>query len=351
MLRADMPHPPDPSDPLELVELRGLVERGGDALRVEVLGEAACGERRLPVLAVALGSDDPQAPALAVTGGVHGLERIGAQVANAFLATLLARLRWDEVLASALDRVRIVVVPVVNPGGLVLGTRANPAGVDLMRNAPVAAEESVPWLVGGQRIGPWLPWYRGRADQPMQPESAALCGFVERELLDRPFVLSVDCHSGFGVRDRLWFPFAHSSRPLPHLAEVVAFADLLDASQPQHRYLVEPQSVQYLAHGDLWDHLYLQACARGRGVFLPFTLEMGSWGWVRKNPRQLLRRHGLFDPMVAHRRDRALRRHVGWLDFALRAVAGHRRWLPAPAEREALALRGQARWWPAGART
>lgn len=46
-------------------------------------------------------------------------------------------------------------------------------------------------------------------------------------------------------------------------------------SHSHHRYIIEPQSLQYLAHGDLWDHLYLQACAQAQRVFLPLTLEDG----------------------------------------------------------------------------
>ena len=80
-----------------------------------------------------------------------------------------------------------------------MGTRANPKGVDLMRNAPVDSMERVPWLVGGQRISPRLPWYRGQEDDPMEPESQALCEVVRRDLLTRRFGVSVDCHSGFGM--------------------------------------------------------------------------------------------------------------------------------------------------------
>lgn len=49
--------------------------------------------------------------------------------------------------------------------------------------------------------------------------------------------------------------------------------------------MFEPQSQQYLTHGDLWDHLYLRALTGHPGhLFLPLTLEMGSWLWVKKNP-------------------------------------------------------------------
>ena len=157
-----------------------------------------------------------------VLGGVHGLERIGADVVTAYLRSLVMRLSWDDALHHQLEQVRIVIMPRVNPGGLWLGTRANPRGVDLMRNAPIEATESVPFMVGGQRLSAEMPWYRGPANAPMEVESAALCHAVERELQPRPFSLTVDCHSGFGLQDRLWFPYAHTARPIPHLAEVHA---------------------------------------------------------------------------------------------------------------------------------
>jgi hypothetical protein len=69
-------------------------------------------------------------------------------------------------------------------------------------------------------------------------------------------------------------------------------------------------------------------------VFLPLTLEMGSWIWVKKNPRQIFSRQGIFNPLIQHRQQRVLRRHLSWLDFLARAASGYRRWSPTGAERE-----------------
>jgi hypothetical protein len=256
---------------------------------------------------------------------------------------VLRRLRWDETLHRQLESIRLVFVPLVNPGGLVSGTRANPNGVDLMRNSPVESLDRVPFLIGGQRISSGLPWYRGARGAPMQDESAALCRIIESELLSHRFSIAVDCHSGFGLSDRIWFPFAHTARPIAHLAEIHALAEIMDDSLMHHRYVLEPQSRQYLTHGDLWDHLYLRAAPDQ--VFLPLTLEMGSWLWVRKNPRQLLSRHGLFNPTIEHRQHRVLRRHVGWCDFITRAALSHRRWLPAGAARQLQHEAAMRRWY------
>jgi alpha-beta hydrolase superfamily lysophospholipase len=227
----------------------------GDMLELRVMCEVSAGARSFPVYAITLGNPAPGVPAVGYFGGVHGVERIGSAVVLAFLRSVIMRLRWDETLHHQLEHLRMVFMPVVNPGGLARGTRANPAGVDLMRNAPLDARDPVPFLLGGQRFSPWLPWYRGRQGEPMQPESQALCQVVEGELLSHDFSIAVDCHSGFGTSDRIWFPYASTRLPIAHLPEMHALAEILDQTQLHHPYVFEPQSSQYLTHGDLWDHL------------------------------------------------------------------------------------------------
>jgi hypothetical protein len=330
----------------ELEQVERAIVDGGVHLRHEVVCRVRHRDQELPVYAITLGNADAGLPAVGYFGGVHGVERIGARVPIAFLQHLVARLAWDVVLHDLLQRVQILFMPVVNPGGMARGTRSNPCGVDLMRNAPLDAQDPPPFLLGGHRIGRRLPWYRGPAGAPMQAESAALCAWVRRELHGRPLVLTLDCHSGFGVRDRIWFPFAHRRAPMEALPEMHALHGVFAGSYLNHPYVVEPQSRQYLTHGDLWDHLVLQA-ADEPGVFLPLTLEMGSWLWVKKNPRQFFSRGGIFNPLIDHRERRVLRRHLPLLDFLLHAAASHAQWLPAPDEREAHRRAALARWYGA----
>jgi hypothetical protein len=325
----------------ELAQIRRLIEPANPHLQARVLCEITTGGQRLPVHAIALGNPDPALPAIGFFGGVHGLERIGTQVLIAYLQSLCARLPWDRLLHQQLDQLRMVFVPLINPGGFLRRTRANPAGVDLMRNAPIDADESPPFLLGGQRLSRNLPWYRGPDSAPMQAESAALCALVEAELLPRQFSLAIDCHSGFGLADRVWFPYAHTRRPMRHLPEVLALSEILDNAHVHHRYVVEPQSRQYLTHGDIWDHLHVHA----PHVFIPLTLEMGSWLWVKKNPSQLFSRQGMFNPMVEHRQQRVLRRHAAWLDFMARAAASHALWQPHGDARDVAEQRALARWY------
>ncbi|MFJ2987809.1 M14 family zinc carboxypeptidase [Collimonas sp. NPDC087041] len=312
----------------ELIELERIMQEGKPYLESRTVCEVEMKGHRFPVYALTIGSKDPEAPAVGFFGGVHGLERIGTRVLLSFLRSLLSRLKWDAALHQQLASVRLVFMPLVNPAGMWDSTRCNPRGVDLMRNAPVDASEKVAFMLGGQRFSSRLPWYRGISDAPMEAEAQALCSVVQDELMSREFSIALDCHSGFGLKDRIWFPYAHSRTPIPHLPQVLALKELFNQTYREHNYLFEAQNNQYLTHGDLWDYLYLQSQASGDRVFLPLTLEMGSWLWVRENPRQLFSRLGMFNPKSPNRLQRVLRSHLVWFEFLTRAAGAHRYWTP-----------------------
>lgn len=334
-------------EPVEFAELRELVRLGRPYLKSRVACEVSAGGHRLAVPVLTLGTDSADAPVAAFFGGVHGLERIGIHVVLAYLRELVQRLAWDDRLHRQLESVRLVFMPIVNPGGLLLRTRANPNGVDLMRSSPMDAQGNATPLVGGHRIGPWLPWYRGRLRSAGEVESSTLHEVVEQELLGHPFSIALDCHSGFGLVDRLWFPWACRRTPIDHVGEMHALSELLDQEISRHQYVVEPQSHQYMTHGDLWDHLYRQFCERSTGIFLPLTLEMGSWQWVRKNPLQLFSRLGLFNPVQPHCRAHVLERHRGGLNFIAQAAANWHHWVQEDSGRRQHRDRALTRWYGA----
>ncbi|PKM22285.1 MAG: zinc carboxypeptidase, partial [Gammaproteobacteria bacterium HGW-Gammaproteobacteria-14] len=146
----------------ELLQLQSIMDRGSRWLRTDRVLEVSVSGQKLPVWVLELGNPNPKVPVLGLFGGVHGVERIGSQILLAWLHTLVERLHWDDALHQRLARMRLVVMPMVNPGGMLLRRRSNPNGIDLMRNAPVEALDRVPFLMGGQRLGAGLPWYRGR---------------------------------------------------------------------------------------------------------------------------------------------------------------------------------------------
>ncbi|SAL69695.1 Zinc carboxypeptidase [Caballeronia terrestris] len=327
----------------ELDDLKAVLA-AGRRFESRTVGEVRTGSHAFPILTATIGSTDGAAPAIGFFGGVHGLERIGTQLILDYMRALLRRLEWDDLLSEQLRSIRLVFMPIVNPGGMWARTRSNPNGVDLMRNAPQSAEGRVPFLAGGQRIGPWLPWYRGSGVGSMEVESAALLSVVEDELMSRPLSFALDCHSGFGWDDSIWFPYARTDRQMPHLAEMFLLKTMFEQSCPHHGYAFEPQSHQYLLHGDLWDCAYDRS--RAPNIFLPMTLELGSWRWIRKNPMQLFSRLGIYNPIKAHRTRRVLRRHPNFFDFLTRAAFSSHRWLPRGEFRQQVTQRAIEHWWP-----
>lgn len=333
----------------ELDELERLGRDPGARARVEVLCRVQAGGRSLPVTAIDLGPHlPPDSPVVVYVGGVHGLESIGSKILLAHLSSLRELVAWDAVTAELLERVRVVFVPIVNPSGVLLGRRSNARGVDLMRNAPVDAEDAGPrhLLFRGHRLSRALPWYRGRLGDPVEPELGALLDLVRRIVFPARFAISLDVHSGFFGQDRIWFPYARSRRLFPSVPEALALKDVLDQTYPNHRYRVEPQATEYTTHGDLWDHAYDERRRAGAaGQYLPLTLELSSASWLWKHPRQLLSPRGIFHPVERHRVVRLLRRHAHLLELLLRLAASHERWLPTNrAHRAELEGRAASLW-------
>lgn len=302
--------------PPELNTLTTLIE-SFPQLRAKTLTELTYKNQSFPVICAELGSEAADKPCVLFVGGVHGVERIGTQVILALLESLLARLDWDSQLQILLTKIRIAFVPIVNPIGLLNGTRCNGQQVDLMRNAPIDATTKVTFLVGGQRVTPLLPWYRGK--KGVEPETAALINYVELLRSNASSVISLDAHSGFGLSDHIWFPFAGSHQPIKSLGQIYHLKQLYKASFPHHNhYQFSPQSLIYRTHGDIWDYL---AMKQNDAPLLPLTLEMGSWAWVKKNPRQLFNFAGLFNPQKQHRHVRTLRKHTVLMQFLMDLAA------------------------------
>lgn len=321
----------------EFSQLDRIIKKMPNSLaKVEDLGMVHLRETHFPLKGLVIGNPSNDVPAFGLCGGVHGLERIGAQIVLSFLESFIEQCLWDKDIEKKLEGIKIIIFPVVNPGGIALGRRSNPRGIDLMRNAPVQADSPVTFLVGGHRISPLLPWFRGWKKDPMQIESQALIDFVKKHTFQSPFLLTLDVHSGFGMRDRVWYPYARTKNPFPYEDEIKKLVALLDRTYPFHVYRFESQSVNYLTHGDLWDYLFDEhqkqfapatTPQKSAPLFIPLTLEIGSWLWIRKNPRQLFSLTGIFNPILPHRQNRILRRHVSIIDFLLRATKNYTSWI------------------------
>lgn len=108
-----------------------------------------------------------------VVGAIHGDETAGMRIARRLIH------------APPLRRVRLFVVPTINPDGVAAGTRGNAHGVDLNRNFPYRWRP----LRGGEYSGP----------RPLsEPEAWGAYGFI---YLIRPDV-TIWFHQPFGLIDR-----------------------------------------------------------------------------------------------------------------------------------------------------
>lgn len=310
----------------ELEQISRIIEQLGDRARVEVVERVRYRDYEFPIHCITLGSTRPEAPALALFGGVHGLEKIGSEVILSYMQSISQLMDWDEEFLARLEKSRLVFVPVVNPVGVCFGMRCNGNGVDLMRNSPVEGEGAT-HIYSGHRLTPRLPWYRGDVLN-MEKESRAVCRIVDRQLFSAPLSMALDLHSGFGIRDRLWFPYAGRGTPFAYIAEALALKDLFDRCYRHHIYRIEPMCLEYVINGDLWDYLFdsfRQRCA-DRHIFMPLTLEMGSWLWLRKSPLNLFSRLGWFHPLRPHRQQRIFRRHFALFDFLHRSLLYPKPW-------------------------
>jgi hypothetical protein len=308
------------TDLTEILEIEKLAQEFNGALRTQILGWTGDEKTQFPFYCLTMGSKDPKAPSIGWVGGVHGLERIGSRVIIALLRSLLQMQVWDESVQKMLEKVRIFFIPAVNPWGMYHLRRSNPSGVDLMRNAPIDGVGEIPFLLGGHRYSAFLPWYRGLE---FEKENQLLEQGIRDSIQQSPFSWTVDVHSGFGWQDQIWFPHAYTRQPIQDLPLVLQFKKYFEMSHPYHFYKFGPQS--YQTHGDVWDFFYHKMNDKNQ-KYLPLTLELGSWNWIKKNPLQLFSREGLFHPFKAHRERRILRRHWTLFDFMLRMTASFEKW-------------------------
>ncbi len=306
--------------PREIEHIEQLAQQFPQYVRLNPLEEIHYNGTTLPIYALEMGSRRCDAPCLFFTGAIHGVERIGSQIILAFIKSLLRRLDWDRQLKEQLERVRIIAVPVVNPWGVTLKKRANHNGVDLMRNAPVEALNPSYQLYAGQTVSASLPWFRGNPTQ-MEQELKALSRCILDITMQTRSTILLDLHSGFGTRDRLWFPYAHSQLAPSNLHQYYLLYRRFRKSYPHYElYQFEPQWHQYTTHGDFWDWMLIEHQAKSTNHFLPLTLELGSWLWVKKNPIQLLKFSQLFHPTKPHRIKRVQRRHSTLLSYLIQVL-------------------------------
>ena len=329
----------------ELLSVEQLCRNAGALIQSRTEAIVDVDEFRLPVVSLTIGNPDRAKSCLILTAGVHGVERIGTQVLLAWLESVVERCRWDAHWHMQFEEdIAIVAIPLVNPGGMLMDSRCNPNGVDLNCHAPIDAEDGAPFLLGGQRLWRKLPWYRGDWANYIEPEFSALQTIIYRYCRPGRLSVAIDFHSGFGLQDHIWIPFAYRKEPIDDIGNYTALKLLWERNFPHHNYSFGPQAMHYLSHGDIWDYFYLQCRDHGSRL-LPLTLEMGSWLWVKKHPAQVFSFAGLFNPTVPHRHARVLRGHLILLDFFLAATRSSEQWISEGERDRQMAQVAQTLWY------
>jgi hypothetical protein len=230
--------------------------------------------------------------------GVHGLETIGIRIHLDILRAMLSKKSkfYSEPLRQG--KLGIYSIPILNPSGVAGLTRSNARGIDLNRNSGIEAKGAMPFF-GGHKISPRLPYYRGKS---MERESRALIRFLKNELWHgkNRIHAALDIHSGYGSQNYLWWPYSYTK---DDVYQRPAFELLGDELRKRHSlYRIEPMALSYQTHGDLWDLALLEFEKQQRtglyqkSQFLPYTLEIGTWQEIRKQPTRLFSREKIFNP-------------------------------------------------------
>jgi hypothetical protein len=287
--------------------------------------------------------------ALFLTAGIHGPEVIGIETLFALLESLLEKSSWDAVTQNYFEKIDFHLIPVANPFGVTFFKRGNGRGVDLMRNAPSLRPNSLLAFSASQSWSSKLPWYSGPFGFS-EVETRSTYEWFQTHLLPRAHLISLDFHSGFGWSDQIWFPYAFDRVPFEHMHILMYWWGQFEKAHPYHFYDISPVSLAYRIDGDLWDYFFQQFISLHQAdadkvFYLPLTLEMGSWLWVKKQPLQLFRKNGLFYPWAQHRKKRVLRRHYSFFDYVLRSLLHPASWLKLAQKQQHQCWRlGLERW-------
>ena len=176
---------------------------------------------------------DPTAPVLGLFGGVHGLERIGSQVVLSLMNTFFANDFMGQSYSRDFRKMRLFYAFDQSPGEFFIKREAILRGVDLMRNAPVDAEGKSTWLVGRSPPVHQTSMVQRSTGRRIASRIQSPAWSLPPKFFQSSRVLTVDFHSGFGNIDRLWLPYAKSTRPFS-CARGLCLASPFWSNSPHH---------------------------------------------------------------------------------------------------------------------
>ncbi len=176
--------------------LADLAARYGDLARLSSLGRSVQGRELWAIRITDQPDRQEDEPEVKIVSTLHGDEPIGTELTLRLAEHLLSSYGVDAELTNLVDETDIWLVPLANPDGLELGTRANARGADLNRSFPEGS--------GSGDLGNVF------LDTPMdlhgrQPETAAVMQWSAAHR----FVVSMGLHSGALVVN---YPYDNDAR-------------------------------------------------------------------------------------------------------------------------------------------
>jgi hypothetical protein len=110
--------------------MRQLAKSSEGQIRHTIIGQSALGR---PIDAFEFGQGDE---VVFINGCHHGNEKASVEVALRFIHLAATLQKGDQRIIKILRKIRVVVVPFVNPDGYVANTRFNSEGFDINRDYP-----------------------------------------------------------------------------------------------------------------------------------------------------------------------------------------------------------------------
>ncbi len=300
----------------EVKKIRILSEKFPELIKMELLDHIEHNGYRAPVYAFYIGhKPDPKLPTVAFFSCFHGVEWIGGKVLSDYIEHIVRDINWDTDARANIAKINICGIPVVNPVGRIERTRQNARGIDLMRNAPVIAEKAL-FLLGGQKWSKNLPWYMGEG---IEKENQIVLNFLDENVFPSEFKITLDIHSAFLRHPRIWMPYA-SGKKVPDKEKKI-FMEIkkyLYTIYKHHPYKYEKQTNLYSTHGDFWDYNFDNYLAKGKGTYLPLTLEISSYKWAIKNILSRWTMEAVFNPLDRRKGRDEYIKHMMIFDFIIK---------------------------------
>ena len=227
-------------------------------------------EKSYPVYILSNKQNKKKDKVLIISAGVHGNEHIGIVVLLNFIDYFLK----DK--QEILKKLNIYFLPILNPWGVQNKKRTNINRVDLNRNGDILSRWPRP-MYAGQKNSKYLPWFMG---QRQQMESRIYLDFFKEDIFKSyKKIYLIDLHSGFGFKDHLWTPYAGLKKYPEDWQKYKKIKEKL-FKEIDDNIIFKPSFKSYSIKGDLLDTLYryFHKNKKNNQLFLPFCLEIGSWG-------------------------------------------------------------------------